>query len=100
MADPPRVVLVILLIPGRAAPLRSGHDAVVARRARFFPGELQTLVAHIAGKLFAEDEAAEFMRATLTWIGKNLGADYAWPGNLRELRSRRPRADRIWIGEL
>jgi DNA-binding NtrC family response regulator len=49
------------------------------------PGELETLVAHIAGKLFAEDEAADFTRTTVAWIGKNLGADYTWPGNFREL---------------
>ena len=48
-------------------------------------GELETLVGHIAGRLLDLDEAADFTRETLGWIEKNLGADYAWPGNFREL---------------
>jgi DNA-binding NtrC family response regulator len=49
------------------------------------PGELKTLVAHIAGKLLDEEEAAAFTRDTLMWIEKKLGARYEWPGNFREL---------------
>jgi DNA-binding NtrC family response regulator len=49
------------------------------------PAELETLVAHIAGRLLEADEAAEFTRETLAWINANLGAGYAWPGNFREL---------------
>jgi DNA-binding NtrC family response regulator len=49
------------------------------------PGELETLVAHIAGRLLEPEEAAGFTRDTITWIEKNLGAGYAWPGNFREL---------------
>jgi DNA-binding NtrC family response regulator len=49
------------------------------------PRELATLVAHIAGRLLDPEEAAGFTRDTLQWIEKNLGADYAWPGNFREL---------------
>jgi DNA-binding NtrC family response regulator len=49
------------------------------------PGELETLVAYIAGRLLDAEEAADFTRDTLAWIEKNLGADYAWPGNFREL---------------
>jgi DNA-binding NtrC family response regulator len=49
------------------------------------PRELETLVAHIAGRLLDEDEAAEFTRETLAWIERHLGARYAWPGNFREL---------------
>ncbi|MGH7944480.1 MAG: sigma-54-dependent transcriptional regulator [Opitutaceae bacterium] len=49
------------------------------------PGELETLVAHIAGRLLDPGEAAQFTRDTLAWIEKNLGARYAWPGNFREL---------------
>lgn len=49
------------------------------------PGELQTLLAHIAGRLLDEEEAATFAADSLAWIEKNLGPDYAWPGNFREL---------------
>jgi DNA-binding NtrC family response regulator len=49
------------------------------------PDELETLVAHIAGRLLDEGEAANFTRETLAWIHRNLGARYAWPGNFREL---------------
>lgn len=49
------------------------------------PDELETLVAHIAGRLLEPDEVAEFTRNTLQWIERNLGASYAWPGNFREL---------------
>ncbi len=49
------------------------------------PDELATLVAHIAGRLLDEEEAAAFTRDTLAWIEKHLGANYAWPGNFREL---------------
>ncbi|MSU51013.1 MAG: sigma-54-dependent Fis family transcriptional regulator [Opitutus sp.] len=47
--------------------------------------ELETLVAHIAGRLLDADEAPAFTRDTLAWIEKNLGGNYAWPGNFREL---------------
>lgn len=49
------------------------------------PDELATLVAHIAGRLLEADEAADFTRETLAWIAANLGEQYAWPGNFREL---------------
>jgi DNA-binding NtrC family response regulator len=49
------------------------------------PGELATLVGHIAGRLLDAGEAAEFTRNTLAWIERNLGSRYAWPGNFREL---------------
>jgi DNA-binding NtrC family response regulator len=48
-------------------------------------GELETLVAHIAGRLLDPEEAADFTRDTLAWIEQNLGSRYAWPGNFREL---------------
>jgi DNA-binding NtrC family response regulator len=47
--------------------------------------ELPTLLAHIAGRLLGDDEAAGFTRDALAWIEKHLGARYAWPGNFREL---------------
>jgi DNA-binding NtrC family response regulator len=49
------------------------------------PGELETLVAHIAARLLDAEEAAAFTRDTLRWIEKNLGSRYPWPGNFREL---------------
>ena len=49
------------------------------------PGELNTLIGHIAGRLLGENEAGNFTRTALTWIEKNLGERYAWPGNFREL---------------
>lgn len=49
------------------------------------PGELATLVEHVAGKLLDAEEVADFTRETLGWIERNLGARYAWPGNFREL---------------
>lgn len=49
------------------------------------PGELETLVRYIVGRLLDEDEVAGFTRDTLAWIAKHLGAGYSWPGNFREL---------------
>ena len=48
-------------------------------------GELETLVAHIAGRLLDPEEAVDFTRTTLRWIEQHLGAGYPWPGNFREL---------------
>lgn len=47
--------------------------------------ELETLVAHIAGRLLEPEETEAFTRETLAWIEQHLGARYAWPGNFREL---------------
>ncbi|MFA6959785.1 MAG: sigma 54-interacting transcriptional regulator [Opitutaceae bacterium] len=49
------------------------------------PGELAVLVGYVAGRLLGEEEGPVFARETVGWIGKNLGAAYAWPGNFREL---------------
>ncbi len=49
------------------------------------PGELSTLITHVAGRLLVEDEVAAFTRDALGWIEKHLGAHYPWPGNFREL---------------
>ena len=49
------------------------------------PGELPTLVAHIAGRLLDADEAVAFTNETVRWIEERLGERYAWPGNFREL---------------
>ncbi len=49
------------------------------------PAELETLVAHIAGRLLDADEAERFTRETVEWIERRLGRRYPWPGNFREL---------------
>jgi transcriptional regulator with AAA-type ATPase domain len=49
------------------------------------PEDLATMVEHIAGRTLAADEVAAFTRQAVDWIGGHLGADYAWPGNFREL---------------
>lgn len=49
------------------------------------PGDLETMVAHIAKRLLGGSEAEEFADGAVRWIGANLGDTYAWPGNFREL---------------
>ena len=49
------------------------------------PAELGVLVEYIAGRLLGDAEGVAFAREAVTWIEKNLGAHYAWPGNFREL---------------
>ncbi len=67
--------------------LCSDQIATPALRAQLDdrPEDLETMVAHIAGRILAEDEVAPFTRRALAWIGRNLGDAYAWPGNFREL---------------
>ena len=48
------------------------------------PEDLHNLVIFIATRL-AGDEAASVTAEVECWIEENLGADYAWPGNIREL---------------
>lgn len=49
------------------------------------PGDLPTLVGHIAERFLGLDEAPGFLRTALEWIRRNLGDAYPWPGNFREL---------------
>lgn len=49
------------------------------------PGELEMLVAFIAGKLVGPEEGARLTDEVCAWIGSKLPSDYAWPGNFREL---------------
>ncbi len=49
------------------------------------PGDLETMVTHIAKRLLGGAEAEDFADEAVTWIEKSLGASYAWPGNFREL---------------
>jgi len=48
------------------------------------PRELRDLLLFIARRV-AGDEAESLAGEVETWIERNLGADYAWPGNFREL---------------
>ncbi|MGO9227651.1 MAG: sigma 54-interacting transcriptional regulator [Bryobacteraceae bacterium] len=48
------------------------------------PQILRELVVYMARKV-AGAEAEEFAAEALTWVERNLGAGYSWPGNYREL---------------
>jgi hypothetical protein len=48
------------------------------------PGVLRDLVFYMSRRV-AGAEAEELAPEVMNWIGANLGADYAWPGNYREL---------------
>ncbi len=49
------------------------------------PGELNTLVHHVAAKIAGPDEAATFTEEACAALQRCLPPDYAWPGNFREL---------------
>ena len=49
------------------------------------PGDLELVVGFIARRLVGEVEATAVAGEVLKWIRRELGADYAWPGNFREL---------------
>ncbi|HLP08333.1 MAG TPA: sigma 54-interacting transcriptional regulator [Opitutaceae bacterium] len=49
------------------------------------PGDLALLVGVVARRLVGEIEAPAVAAEVLTWIERELGSDYAWPGNFREL---------------
>ena len=48
------------------------------------PGVLRELVFYMAHRVAGED-GEELAREVIEWIEANLGRDYAWPGNYREL---------------
>lgn len=48
------------------------------------PGDLPLWVDYIARHM-GENEPAQLVEEVVGWVGKNLGHDYAWPGNFREL---------------
>jgi transcriptional regulator with AAA-type ATPase domain len=48
------------------------------------PGVLRELIVYMTRRV-AGAEADELAEEVSTWIEQNLGADYAWPGNYREL---------------
>ncbi len=47
--------------------------------------EMHYLVHYIASKVAGEEEADGLTREVCDWIAANLGSDYTWPGNFREL---------------
>lgn len=51
------------------------------------PDDLGTLVAYLAQRIIHDEpeEAAALTSEVVNWITANLGDDYAWPGNIREL---------------
>jgi len=49
------------------------------------PGELENLVKHLAGQIAGEGEAESLSKEVLRVISDDLGVDYPWPGNIREL---------------
>lgn len=48
------------------------------------PEELTPLARFIVGRLLGEDDESTTAQV-VSWIRANLGDDYAWPGNIREL---------------
>ena len=48
------------------------------------PGMLRELIVYMARKV-AGAEAEELAAEVVGWVERNLAADYAWPGNYREL---------------
>jgi transcriptional regulator with AAA-type ATPase domain len=49
------------------------------------PGELENLVRHLALQIAGESEAEPLTAEVMALIRDDLGVDYAWPGNIREL---------------
>ena len=49
------------------------------------PTALDDLTLHLAERQTNPAEAEQLARETLDWISKEIGEDYAWPGNIREL---------------
>jgi DNA-binding NtrC family response regulator len=48
-------------------------------------GEIAALVNFILERMLGADEASRVTGEVVEWIETNLGANYAWPGNFREL---------------
>ncbi len=49
------------------------------------PEELAHLTEFLTRRIVGEEEAAPIAAQIVKWIEENLGVDYAWPGNIREL---------------
>jgi DNA-binding NtrC family response regulator len=54
-------------------------------QVRDSPGHLHNLLRFVCRRVAGEEEAEALAKESETWILENLGADYAWPGNIREL---------------
>ncbi len=48
------------------------------------PGDLRSMIFFIASRI-APEEAEELTDEVESWVVKNVGRDYSWPGNFREL---------------
>lgn len=57
----------------------------LADQLRECPDDLHRLLVFIARRVVGEEEAVTLADEVAIWIEKNLGRDYAWPGNFREL---------------
>src|ERR1035438_1139677 len=60
------------------------HTPSLAEQLADSPGVLRELVFYMARRV-AGQEGEELAREVLAWIERNLGAEYPWPGNYREL---------------
>lgn len=60
------------------------HVPSLHERIADHPDELRHLVLHLANRAIG-DEAEDLADEVVAWIDANLGRDYAWPGNIREL---------------
>ena len=60
------------------------HTPSLAEQLADSPGVIRELVFYMARRV-AGQEGEELAREVLSWIERNLGADYPWPGNYREL---------------
>jgi transcriptional regulator with AAA-type ATPase domain len=60
------------------------HTPSLAEQLADSPGVLRELVFYMSRRI-AGNEGEELAGEVLTWIERNLGTDYAWPGNYREL---------------
>lgn len=49
------------------------------------PDELHNLILFISMRLIGEGEAETLAQEVEKWVKKELGYDYSWPGNIREL---------------
>ncbi len=49
------------------------------------PGDLDLVVGFVARQLVGEFEAPTVAGEVISWIRREMGGDYAWPGNFREL---------------
>ena len=49
------------------------------------PEELRRLLLHIAKQVAGEEVAEDLASEVEAYVGANLGPDYPWPGNIREL---------------